>query len=171
MQRSPLELQHYHFSRLELVAQTGTDGSPSSVHTGQYPSFEGVDSSADVQVAAPNDQTSPFQFALKLKLAGGSKTEQSQFPYAFVVEVEGFFQVEAPDEEAGRNLLVGNGAAILYGAVREQLLTLSARFSQGPMLLPTVSFLNMLKKETSKDARQQPPSRAKGARSKKLKAE
>ena len=37
-------------------------------------------------------------------------------------------------------LVAINGASILYGAMREHLLTLSARHRHGPVLLPCLDF-------------------------------
>ena len=39
-----------------------------------------------------------------------------------------------------RRLVAINGASILYGAMREHLLTLSARHRHGPVLLPCLDF-------------------------------
>ncbi|MCP3722375.1 protein-export chaperone SecB [Paraburkholderia sp. CNPSo 3272] len=151
MQRSPLDLRHYHFNRFELQVRGDRRGPQTSSNSGQYPSFDEVDYSANVQVSAPPDQTSPFQFALKLALVCQPKSPETQFPYTFNVEAEGFFQVQAEDEDKGRKLLLANGTAVLYGAIREQLLTFSSRFSQGPMLLPTVNFLNLLPKTKAEE--------------------
>ncbi|MGE8160340.1 protein-export chaperone SecB [Paraburkholderia sp. NPDC080076] len=143
MQRSPLDLQHYHFNKLEIQA-TGDGGRPQpSSGVGPYPSFDGVDFSANVQVSAPSEQSSPFRFALKLGLTCKPKKAKTPFPYSFEVEAEGFFEATADDEKKAHKLAVINGSAVLYGAIREQLLTLTGRFPQGPMMLPTVNFLNL----------------------------
>ena len=147
MQRSPLDLQHYHFNKLELQTRADRSSPQAPSGVGQYPSFEGVEYSANVQVSAPPDQSAPFQFALKLALTCQPKDAETQFPYAFNVEAEGFFQVQAESEDIARRLLVVNGTAVLYGAIREQLLTFTGRFSQGPMMLPTVNFVNLVTQE------------------------
>ena len=57
------------------------------------------------------------------------------------LEAEGLFAIDhdgALDER--RRLVAINGASILYGAMREHLLTLSARHRHGPVLLPCLDF-------------------------------
>ncbi|HKR46038.1 MAG TPA: hypothetical protein VJU59_41330 [Paraburkholderia sp.] len=144
MQRSPLDLQHYHFNKLEIQTTSNSSASQAATGAGPYPSFDGVDYSANVQVAAPIEQSSPYRFALKLGLKCLPKEADDPFPYSFDVEAEGFFEVIAEDEQKAHKLVVANGAAVLYGAIREQMLTLTGRFPQGPMMLPTVNFLNMV---------------------------
>jgi hypothetical protein len=39
-----------------------------------------------------------------------------------------------------RDLVTVNGAALLWSAIREQLLTLTSRMPVGPVMLPTVHF-------------------------------
>jgi preprotein translocase subunit SecB len=158
MQRSPLDLQHYHFNKLDIQAAQGS--SQSQQGKGPYPSFDGVDFSANVQISSPPDQSSPFQFGLKLKLKCKPKQSEAPFPYAFEVEAEGFYKVSAATEDDARKIVVINGSAVLYSAIREQMLTLTGRFPQGPMMLPTVNFLNLFspKQQAPKD---QPPKTAK----------
>ena len=77
---------------------------------------------------------------VNLKLEHTTRAD-SVFPYSFLIEAEGLFAIDhdgALDER--RRLVAINGASILYGAMREHLLTLSARHRHGPVLLPCLDF-------------------------------
>jgi preprotein translocase subunit SecB len=163
MQRSPLDLQHYHFNKVDIRA-TG-ESSQGHSGSGPYPSFDGVDYSANVQISTPREQSSPFRLALKLRLTCKPKKAKAPFPYSFEVEVEGFFEAVAADEDAARKLVLLNGSAALYSAIREQLLALTGRFAQGPVMLPTVNFLNLLPaKERTEDTLTPSSTRGKNSR-------
>ncbi len=68
-------------------------------------------------------------------------------PYSFELAVSGIVACmpemvhELRPEEAARQY----GLAMIYGAMREQLLTLTSRMIHGPRLLPTVSFMEATK--------------------------
>ncbi|HRI56303.1 MAG TPA: hypothetical protein PK170_04315 [Anaerolineae bacterium] len=58
--------------------------------------------------------------------------------------MEGIFHIDhaGPLDERKR-LVVINGASMLFGAIREQLLSLSGRHKFGPFLLPSLNFANL----------------------------
>ena len=49
---------------------------------------------------------------------------------------------------SAHDLVTVNGAALLWSAIREQLLTLTSRMPAGPVMLPTVHFHD-LKQDTA----------------------
>jgi hypothetical protein len=69
--------------------------------------------------------------------------DRHQAPYSFELAVSGIVACmpemvhELRPEEAARQY----GLAMIYGAMREQLLTVTSRMMHGPRLLPTVSFM------------------------------
>lgn len=79
------------------------------------------------------------------------------FPYRFAVRVEGFFELmsDEPNEERKR-LTVINGASMLYGIIREQLLSLSTRHRNGPLLLPSLDFRGLKERPKGKQEEQKP---------------
>lgn len=68
--------------------------------------------------------------------------------YTFQFEVVGFFTVDKkyPAEKA-EALVQANGAAILYGAIREMVANLSARGPFAQVNLPTVTFVDEVVKK------------------------
>lgn len=69
--------------------------------------------------------------------------DRQQAPYSFELAVSGIVACmpemvhQLRPEEAARQY----GLAMIYGAMREQLLTVTSRMVHGPRLLPTVSFM------------------------------
>ncbi|MBE7373031.1 protein-export chaperone SecB [Pseudomonas lopnurensis] len=145
MKRSPLQVKHYHFSHLALTARPDFD-IERLAGSEPYPSFAGTELKHDVTLAEPADEDDPTQFAVILSVQCEPE-EGSPFPYSFAAEMEGIFEIE--DEgplEARKRLVVVNGASVLLGALREQLLALSARHKYGPFLLPCLDFRTLVAK-------------------------
>lgn len=139
MQLSPLQLKHYHFTELKVEVVEGV--SPEEVDTGNtpYPLFDGVEWDSEVFLGIP-DMRDDHLFAVRVHVYGKPLPE-AKFPYCFSVRAEGVFEIDHDGDLAERKrLVVVNGAGVLYGAVREQLLLTTSRFSHGAMLLPTVDF-------------------------------
>ena len=69
------------------------------------------------------------------------------------IEFEGIFAVHPKyPEDKIENLVRMNGGAILYGAVRELVLTLTARSKHGPFEMPTIDARMFLKPPAKKAA-------------------
>lgn len=69
-------------------------------------------------------------------------TEGKTAPYTMNVAVSGLFKwlnTEVTGEKR-KDLIVVNGATILYGSIREMTLSVTSRSASGPMLLPAVNF-------------------------------
>lgn len=106
--------------------------------------------------------------------AGESESKFS--PYLIDVEVAGVVLLLKGSEKLGpaEDLVTVNGAALLWSAIREQLLTLTSRMPAGPVMLPTVHFHDLKQSpaptaaaaieapavEKKKAARAKPPSAA-----------
>lgn len=65
-------------------------------------------------------------------------------PYSIHVGAKGFFDWvgEKKDTKEMHDLIVVNGASILYGAIREMVSNVTSRSIAGPCLLPSLSFMN-----------------------------
>ena len=63
-------------------------------------------------------------------------------PYLIDIETAGVILLPKGAEKLGppTDLVSVNGAALLWSAIREQLLTLTSRMPAGPVMLPTVHF-------------------------------
>jgi preprotein translocase subunit SecB len=105
--------------------------------------FNGVNvgESASLNVIDENKED-PKQFALKLRIVIENK-EGKPAPYNVEVEVAGLFLVNPimPVEERAEFVLI-NGSSVIYGAIREEVLGLTSRGVNGPLMLPTVTFLD-----------------------------
>lgn len=140
MKKSPLQVQHYHFTSMSVLARSGIDIDKTEFGSGPYPLLDSEKIVTTVQLGIPTDEKDLHQFALLLNVEF-SPEEESQFPYSFSVGMEGVFTIDHDgDIEERKRLVVCNGAAILYGAAREQLLSLTARHRFGPMMLPSADF-------------------------------
>lgn len=140
MKLAGMQLKHYHFTRLLLEANDGSDFSDSDMRNSPYREPDAGKLKTSIVLGEPDaleKDAAPF-FVLTL----GLEYEESDFPYHFSVELDGIFVPGEHDEESEerRHRLVVNAASILYSSVRDQLLTLSARHKYGPMMLPSVDF-------------------------------
>jgi preprotein translocase subunit SecB len=103
--------------------------------------FEGVNIKAKVGTAIKQGQEEdPRDFLVTLEIAIDNK-EGKPAPYNVDVGVIGLFNVSPSLPTERRNdLLTVNGASILYGAIREMVLTLTSRFAAGGLTLPGMNF-------------------------------
>lgn len=143
--KPPIEIKHYHFTEISVRAR---DVEYDNIEVeGPYPSFENVDINTLVTLAESEDDKS---FLLSV-VVDCDPEAASTFPYAFKFVVEGIFESDFSDvAEDNQRIIVCNGASMLYGCVREQLISLTARQKFGPLLLPATSF-NGLRKAEEKD--------------------
>lgn len=149
MKLSPLKLKHYHFTALSVLARP--DLSLDDLEQeGPYPVFdERVDFNTEIELGEPEGDNNPVQFALRLTVSGEPLAD-SPFPYRFAVGIEGVFVIEGEDDvEKRKKLVVINGGALLYGAIRDQLMTTTARHTYGAMLLPSLDFRGLVPESES----------------------
>lgn len=139
MRASPVKLKHYHFTQLSITPVEGF--SPDLEADEPYPSFLNAQFASGVRLAESADGGNLF--ILRVHLTGEPKKEKV-FPYRFSIEAEAVLACSSADDaNTQRDLVAVNGAALLYSAMREILLNLTFRFPHGPMLLPSVHFLDL----------------------------
>lgn len=127
MKPSALQLERYFFSRIELNAHTDAD--PRMEPTLQ----------CHVEVGVAVDNPRRFQVTLQLKLL---TPEKQAAGYTGEFQVVGFFQVlDGWPPEQILPLVETNGPAMLYGALREMIYTLTARGPWPAVTLKSVTFL------------------------------
>ncbi len=142
MKPAMLQLKHYHFNAVSLAARPQVTEFPYQDAGEMYPPLPAEALDPQLSLAEP-DADDPREFVVKLKLEH-DPDEDSDFPYSFLVEAEGLFEIDHNGElDERRRLVAVNGASILYSAMREHLLTLSARHRYGPILLPCLDFRYM----------------------------
>lgn len=82
---------------------------------------------------------------IQVKLEIGSEGKKP-FAYQIQIQVTGYFSIhpEFPEGQIEPTIAI-NGTSLLYGSIREMLLTTTPRFSKGTLMLPTLDFRNILK--------------------------
>lgn len=144
--RSPLQLKHYHYRAMVLKVRQDVEvlETPSEQGLEPYPDFGDDQLLPDVRLYSDgaDDHCGPYLLNLSLSY---SPSKSSKVPYQFEFEIEGIFILDQPDntEDDCKKLVVINGGSMLYSAVCDQLLTLSARQIYGPMMLPSLNFRHL----------------------------
>jgi preprotein translocase subunit SecB len=118
--------------------------------------FEGVVMNEQAGIAAIGDAEDPKLFGVNLRI-GISNEKGKIAPYDIDVEAVGSFGISPliPKEKREELVLV-NGCAILYSAIRDQVMTLTARSYHGTLILPTVNFLDKVKRTETPDTNKNP---------------
>ena len=130
---SPLQLERYHLVAVRLEP------------TGLERPAERQDVHVQVTVGHLADNVRAWRVELTVDFGG---RENPCAPFHGSVRMEGFFVVHPEFPEAkGESLVRVNGAAILYGAIRETVSNLTARSRTGMYVLPSISFLDLLDKK------------------------
>ena len=130
MMPSPLRLDTHFFTHIHLEAcEKGTK--------------ELADGVLKSQVQCMQHKEEPEKWMVTLGLRQQEDKEKGCPQYTFQFEVVGLFNVDKkfPAEKA-EALVRANGAAMLYGAIREMVANLSARGPFASVNLPTVTFVD-----------------------------
>lgn len=154
MNRSPLQLNHYHFVTLALRACDGFDSGKLTSSKLTYPDFDEIELQPEVTLFSNDDDGEYGPYMLRLVLI--YEPEENTFPYSFEVIIEGIFSItQDSDFKDCKKIVLVNGASVLYAAVREQLMSISSRHLYGPMLLPTLNFqqLDLSKEQEARPSR------------------
>lgn len=145
MQLSPLQLLEYVFDGVSVQPVKGyqpdPDVSPSLVF---FPGKLSLSAEVGIDLLAEEPNYSDYGVSLALKV--GPKADE-QAPYEVHVTVKGLVRMHLTQavgqaEERRVRALV-NGVSLLYGAVRDQVMTITSRSVHGPFLLPSVSFSDL----------------------------
>lgn len=139
MRASPLQLKHLLFTRI-LVDPEVPFEQADTFKAGEF-SFEDVVFHVNLTAAvAAGQEENPHDFMIKLHV-GISNEKDTRAPYKIDIGVLGLFTCSEKIEIEDRNNIVTvNGASVLYGAIREQVATLTSRSYLGSMVLPTMDF-------------------------------
>jgi preprotein translocase subunit SecB len=125
--KSPLEISSYFYPAVSVAADAefkpGKDIAPPNI---------------EVKVSVDHVENNTYQVAMEIAL--GPENEEKRQPYAIELIAIGIFHVD-PDFPNPEKLLRLNGAAILYGAAREFIITITSRGPWGPVTVPSISFL------------------------------
>lgn len=116
--------------------------------------FDGVSLSSEVGIgeADMNHERGRVYFvelrAVVDNVPNPKATNQRFAPYKIDVAVEGLILIPKGAEQVGdpEDLAAVNGASMLWGAIREQVTTITSRMRAGPVVMPSMNFHD-LKKE------------------------
>lgn len=119
--RPKIVLNRHFFTRLAVTANPMFDATTSPVKT--------ADLVANLDISQPPDTKGTLMCTQTLRLEATSAV-----PYALDVECVGFFRAADPVELTDEQLHMASIVAhqVLYAAVREMVLTMSARMAWGP---------------------------------------
>lgn len=142
IERAPLQLKQIFFTKLSVEAAQETE------KVAQYwaPEFDfsDVPITTHLELAVREDQPDhPTDFKLVLRLSFGTEAEVRQkVPYIIDVCAHAYFQMDKTFQTENRESLVRvNGASMMLGAIREQILMMTSRSVFGPLSLPSLRFL------------------------------
>jgi len=138
MRPSPIQLKHAIYEKVLVCPHAGV---PLAQAKGREFDFEGVNVRTSVKTALKQGQKDdPRDFLIRLNIGIDNKTGKKA-PYDIDVGVVGVFNVlPSLPIERREDLVTVNGASILYGVIREIVLSLTSRFASGPLTLPGMNF-------------------------------
>lgn len=116
--------------------------------------FDGVSLQSEVGIGeADPDHERGTVFFVELRVVVDNEPnpdneDQKYAPYKVDVAVEGVVLIPKGAEKLGdpEDLAAVNGASMLWSAVREQVLTITSRMRAGPVVLPSVHFHDLKKR-------------------------
>ena len=138
MIKSPLALEMYFFTNIQMKAQAGAEDGSSQGALRTY-------------LHSSRHEDDPRRWHVSLGVEQAEDKDGGCPFYTFSFEVSGLFSVDKDyPAEKTEQLIRVNGAAVLYGAIREMAANLSARGPYPPVNLPTVTFVDEARPEKSK---------------------
>ncbi|WP_292993514.1 protein-export chaperone SecB [Nitrosomonas sp.] len=153
MQPSPIQLREMHYHGIMVRPRPFEEDENDKLTETSF-DFNGVNIGESIAMHTLKDKNDQLSYHVILRIA--IKNESGKIaPYTIDVEASGLFEItnnKIPDEKHEEMAIV-NGCAILYSAIREQVMTLSSRCIRGTFLLPTVNFQDKIK-VANKDAEQ-----------------
>lgn len=106
--------------------------------------FEGAMTGWTIEHGKRNDDGTEWWVAVRFGL---ESEDEKQCPYEVEMKAVGRFSVDSCVPEEKREVLAfENGAALVFGAIREMISTMTARSAYGMLILPTASFVGSLEK-------------------------
>lgn len=148
MKPSPIQLLQLIFKRINIeIDQAHAPAEPPNPMTTVF-IFDGVSMTTEIglaEVDMAHERGPMYLVSLQLLIdnqASADEPDRKFSPYRIDIEAAGIILLPKGAETLGspHDLVSVNGAALLWSAIREQLLTLSSRMPAGPVMLPTVHF-------------------------------
>lgn len=143
MEPSIIDLLGMRFAGVKVIPQPNDKVDNADIETFD---FEGVAIGEASNTFLLNEDD-PYLYGVILKLLIDN-VEGKIAPYDIEVSAIGHFRISknVPLEKR-YNLISVNGCSMLYGAIREQVMNITARSVHGMLVLPTASFKDKIKEE------------------------
>lgn len=126
-----------------MFAREIPDGDKSDTHNAHYPTASAEDFITKIELGEPEGDEDPHQFIVNIAVSS-KKELPPNFPYQFAVLLEGEFRIDHDGDLGERKrLVVINGASMLFGVIREQILSLTLRHKNGPLMLPSLDLRSL----------------------------
>ena len=148
MMPSPIQLLQLTFKRVYVeIDQAHAPAEPPNPMTTVFV-FDGVSITTEIGLAEidmTHERGQMYLVSLQLLIdnqPSAAEPDRKFSPYRIDIEAAGIILLPKGAEKLAspHDLVTVNGAALLWSAIREQLLTLTSRMPAGPVMLPTVHF-------------------------------
>jgi len=136
---SPLQLKQHFFVRFSILPNPG-----GTIQGAQI---------LEPTISFDKSPQAPNQWALGLRIT--LKSAKPEAPTLYEADIEMFGIVEVHNDfppEKSEQLAVVNGLGLLYSAIREMFLNVTARSANGALSLPILNFVGVLPSRTQADA-------------------
>ncbi len=164
MKTAPIQLSQLSFRRISVeidAARIPEDGSPP---TDVSFDFDGVNIATHVSFLPEEESTAAgtaFFLVLRVVIDNQASDEADlQFsPYLVDIEAGAVVRALPGAEKLGdiQDLVVVNGASLLWSAIREQVCNLTARMPAGQVMLPTVNFHDLKRQNREQEPEDKAP--------------
>jgi len=153
MMPSPIQLLQLTFKRVHVeIDPEHAPAEPSNPMTTVFV-FDGVSLTTEIGLAEidmAHERGPIYLVSLQLLVdnqASATEPDRKFSPYRIDMKAAGIILLPNGAESLGsaHDLVSVNGAALLWSAIREQLLNLTSRMPAGPVMLPTVHFHDLKK--------------------------
>jgi preprotein translocase subunit SecB len=136
--QTPLEVESYYVQSLRFDTNDS--------YVGERPSIGEI----AVDFAVFNHPEDALRFQVTM-LVGISETEAAtNEPYAFHIDLYGFFRFKADTpEETVRKMVFSNAVPILYGIARGCIAQATATSLNGPFMLPPYNFVELVRRKAA----------------------
>lgn len=146
MQSSPIQLKQLFFRHIMILPKNEEDDNFEALDF----DFDGVviHDGTRIQLLEPTTENQIPIYCINLRIT--IKNEEGKLcPYSIDMEAAGFFEVLKKDltENKREELAHINGCSILYSVIREYIMNFTSRCAMGTLVLPTVNFLDKIKKD------------------------
>ena len=116
-------------------------------------SDEAVTGTVDIDFDIRRNGENPLDFMVSLNVGINSTDEAFRNnAYRMAVKVTGFFTFdEGTDEETMNRMIAPSGLAILYGAIRGMVATVTGTARHGKYILPSVNMMEVIKAKSRRE--------------------